>query len=69
MKIIKEGNAEYLSKTSCGVCGCIFEYSEKDMITEISKKDYTQCMQKYVYCPCCGKSRHGMKTTKINERR
>lgn len=44
MRIIKEGVIKIFQKT-CPECGCIFEFTRKELI-----KDYDL---KFLFCPCC----------------
>lgn len=55
MKIIKE-NKDYKVETytvSCEKCGCVLEYTEKDVSPVFDKLGYI--ISSYIKCPKCGK--------------
>lgn len=56
IKIIKNGKRTFA--TTCGVCGCIFNYEPSDV------QDTLNCSA--VYCPCC-KSRCPHKSPTDND--
>ena len=50
INIIRHGNKIY--KVTCGGCGCIFEFTDEDIIpAETANGDYVQ-----VRCPDCNKA-------------
>lgn len=57
MKVIKPGKEVYnytieeIKSIECGTCGCVFEYTNRDLVAEPSifpRFDYT------IACPNCG---------------
>lgn len=53
MKIIKDGILETYTQ-ECGVCGCVFEYTLKDMYR--TTLGYGGDIVYTVSCPCCDSS-------------
>jgi len=58
MKVLKHGNYYRENKIIDCVCGCQFEYEDKDIITDtgLAYTSYPPQYDQYVICPeCCSR--------------